>query len=517
MKKLHPQTLTGLIALLTFTLAANAGALGVASGSTISNTGYADFTTDDGVSATATSTPVSATVAQVFAVSVTPDGTTATPGQVVYTAGNTTGAQTTALTYTLSNPGNGTDTFNITTSAVSANVTAANVKYYTDTDGNGVYTPGTDTLITAAVSLAADATKVFFAVYTTPANTTGATNFDVTPAATSVGDATKTDANNLGRIVQKNLYDLSFTATQAKTITTPGTAVYAQTITNTGNVVLTAAQIVLAASAADTTSGGSALAAGSFTQSYTVTIGGTTFASAATPQAALNTALGAGTLAVNAVATLNTTVTSNTGRAAGDKDVLTLSAGITGVTNSVSAFNLGATPITVTDTSTVVKGAGTVTKTQALCGVSGITTPASCPASGGAVATGITVKPGDYVVYYLTATNVGSGNLFNTRVRDVLPAGVSIYSLAAISSQAGNVLYSTTGGATAADWKADPTTLTVPNGATVYAGFDTDANGIVNASDVLPAGKNILFRIKVKVNDGVTAPTAPVTDAQTVS
>jgi uncharacterized repeat protein (TIGR01451 family) len=494
-----------LLVLLSLSLASAAGATGTAAGSTITNIGVLDYTTDDGVTSSVSSTPVSATVAQVYAVSVTPDGTTATPGQTVYTAGNTTAAQTTALTYTLTNPGNGTDTFNVTTSAVSATVTAANVKYYNDTDGNGAYTPGVDTLLTNPVSLAADGTKTFFAVYTTPANAAATTQYDVTPAGTSVGDNTKTDTNNLGRIVQKSIYDLSFSATQAKTITTPGTAAYTQTLTNTGNVALSAAQIALSAAPADTVTG-----TGAFTQSYTVTIGGATSAAFATPQAALNSALGAGSLAVGAFATLNTTVTANSTLSSGNKDVLTLGAAITGVTNS-SSVNNEATPITVTDTSTVVKGAGAITKTQAVCGTSGATTAAACPASSGAALTAITVRPNDYVVYYLSATNSGTGNIFGAKVKDTLPANVSVYSLGATSTQAGTVLYSVNGAA----WTSDPTTLSVASGTTLYAAVDTNADGTITGVDKLAAGTGVLFRIKVTVNGTVN--TAPQTDPQTVN
>ncbi|MGY2896799.1 beta strand repeat-containing protein [Deinococcus sp. UYEF24] len=500
-----------LLSLLTLSLAASAGAVGTSAGNTISNTGYVDYVDDTGASSTAASTPVSATVAQVFAVSVTPDSSGATPGQTVYTAGNTTGTQTTALKYVLSNPGNGTDTFNITTAAVSANVTAANVKYYLDntaTGGGSVIGSydATDTLISGPVNLAADGTKVFFAVYTTPANDAAGTQYDVTPAATSTGDNTKTDVNNLGRIITKSVYDLTFTATQAKNITTPGTAVYVQTLTNTGNAPLTAAQILLSASAADTVSG-----TGAFTQSYTVTVGGTTSASFATPQAALNSALGAGTLAPGAALTLNTTVTANNALASGNREILTLGAAITGVTNSATANNNVPALVLVTDTSTVIKGLGTITKTQALCGTSGSTTAANCPASSGASTTAITVKPGDYVVYYLSATNTGTGSIFATKVRDALPAGVSIYSLAATSTQAGTMLYSINGTA----WTGNATSLSVPNGATVYAAVDTNTDGTITSADTLTTGGSVLFRIKVTVNGTVN--TTPASDPQTVN
>jgi uncharacterized repeat protein (TIGR01451 family) len=507
--------LNGLIALLTLSLASAAGALGTTAGSTISNTGFVDYTTDDGVSATATSTAVSATVLQVYAVNISPDGTAAAPGQTVYT-GNTTAAQITALTYTLRNDGNGTDNFTLTAPAVSSSVTTAGgtVSYYVDAAGGtaGVYDPGVDTLVSGNISLTADATKTFYTVYTVPANTVGGTAFDITPGAVSVGDATKTDANNLGRIIQKTLYSLSFAAPAASNVTTPGVATYTQTLTNTGNTPLTAAQIALSGTPVDTVAAG-----GLFTITYKVTYNGVTPAtSSATPQAALLAAMGASTLAASGVtstATLTTTVTANNLLASGNTDVLTLSAAVTGIVNSASVNNNTATAITLADTTTVIKGAGSVTKTQALCGLSGSTAPASCPVSSGAATTAISVKPGDYVVYYISATNSGTGNILGTKVRDVLPAGVSIHSLAAASTQAGTVLYSINGTA----WTPTPGTLTVVNAATVYAAVDTNADGTITAADTVATNKTVLFRIKVKVNDGGTVNTVPQTDAQTVN
>jgi hypothetical protein len=502
-----------LLALLTLSLAASAGALGTTAGTTISNTGTVAYTTDDGVTSTQTST-VSATVAQVYAVSVTPDNsitTPVTPGQVVYTPGNTTAAQQNILTYTLSNPGNGTDTFNVTTSAVSANVVAANIRYFADTNNNGVYDAGTDVQITAPVSLPADGSIKFFAVYTTPANTTGGTNFDITPAGTSVGDSSKTDINNLGRITQKSLYDLSFGSLDAKTDTTPGTVTYAQTVTNTGNVNLNASSFALSATPVDTTSG-----SGAFTQTYTVTIAGATSAPFATPQAALNAALGAGTIAPAGSFILNSAVTANSTLSSGNKEVLTLGAAIAGVTNSNSVNTNESTAITLTDTTTIVKGNATISKTQALCTYTGVVSssnPPVCPASSGAASTALTVKPGDYVVYYLKATSTGTGNILATKVKDALPLGVSIYSLAATSTQAGTILYSIDG----TTWVTSPTSLTVANGATVYAALDTNGDSTITTADAISSPNSILFRIKVMVNNGGTVSTTPVTDAQAVN
>ena len=501
-----------LLALLTLSLAASAAAVGTASGSTITNTGFVDYTTDDGVSSTATSNVVSATVTQVYSVLVTPDGTTTSPGQTVYTGSNTTAANQVALTYTLKNTGNGADSFTIATAATTV-PGGTGISYYLDTNGNGVYDAGTDTLVSGAVSLAADASKLFFAVYTVPANTAGGTQYDITPSGTSVGDATKTDANNLGRIIQKQVYDFSFTSSQSKTVTTPGTATFSNVVTNTGNTAIPIGTFSATSTLTDTNSSGTALAAGSFTDAFTVTLNGTTYASAATLAGAFSNASAGGSLAVGSVLTVTTSVSAPAGRTVGDKDSALLSVLLSGLTNSASLNNNRSTALTNTDLTTVVKGLGAVSKTQALCGLTGATAFNTCPASSGAASTAISVRPGDYVVYYVAGSNSGNSAVFNTRLRDALPAGVSVQSLAAVSSQAGTVLYSIDG----ATWTSDPTTLSVANGATVYAALDTNASGTITVTDTLSPAATLLFRIKVKVNDGTPNNTVPLTDAQTVS
>lgn len=511
MKKLH-----GLLALITLSLAASAGAAVTLTpaGTVISNTGYVDYTTDDNVTVTnAASNVVSATVSAVYGVTVSPNGDTTTPGQTVYTNSTTTAATTAVLTYTLTNSGNATDSFNLTTVA-GGNTVAASVSYYLETSAtpNG-YTAGTDTLITSINSLPADGTtKTFYAVYTVPAGTAGGAQFDITPVATSVADSTKVDTNNLGRIIETSIYDFTFGASQTGTVKTPGTQTYTNTLTNTGNTAIPLANLVLTSGQTDTTSGGAALAAGSFTDTFTVTIGGTTYASAGTLAGALTNAAAASSVPVAGTVVVTSIVTAPAGRTAGDTDLLSLQASLTGVTTGTSVYNKSS-PVAISDTTTVIKGLGTVGKTQALCGTSGSTAMNTCPASTGAASTGISVKPGDYVVYYLSATNSGTSNIMNTRVRDTLPANVSIASLAAVSTQAGTVLFSTNG----TSWTASPTTLTVANGATVYAALDTDASGTITTADTLAPGSRILFRIKVRINDATAAVMVPQSDPQTVN
>ncbi len=513
--------ITGLLALSGAALA-----VGAPAGSTISNTGSLDYSTDDTAAGpqTATSNTVNIQVQQVYGVSVTPDGTAGTPGQT-YTVDPSTGAVTRygVLTYSLTNTGNGSDSDVLSVFAQSANVTAANVKFYDDTNGNGSYDAG-DTLITGYTNLAADASKTFFAVYPIPVNQAAGTTYDINPQAKSVATGTTaapagpTDNNNYGRIAVNTIYDLSLAASNTGFVTVTGTKTYTETLTNTGNAPVSTSQLNVTQAVTNADKTGAALAAGAFTVSYTATYKGTTGAAAANPQTAISNALGANSLASGEVVTLAVSVTAPTGRQDGDKNTDVLTA-LLNVTTSTTVKNNAATSNggnTITDVTTVQRGVASFVKLQALCGTSGATVPASCPNSASAVQTDVNAKPGDYVVYYLKANNTGTGNLLAVKLRDTLPANTVMYSVgASVTGFTGTVLYSTDG----TTWKTDPTTLgAFTAGTTVlYVGVDTNNDNTITAADSVPGGSQILVRIKVKVRDAAAAPAAPVADGQTVN
>lgn len=95
------------------------------------------------------------------------------------------------LTYSITNTGNGTDNFNLTADpAASGNSFNGVIQgVYVDTDGNGSYTPSTDTLVaTGGLSLpiAEDGSLKVFVVVSLPAGATDAQASQVKLTATSV-------------------------------------------------------------------------------------------------------------------------------------------------------------------------------------------------------------------------------------------------------------------------------------------------------------------------------------------
>lgn len=122
------------------------------------------------------------------------------------------------------------------------------------------------------------------------------------------------------------------------------------------------------------------------------------------------------------------------------------------------------TAASVTDTTTVTVGRLTLTKTVDRA----------------------QARPGQNLTYTITATNAGTGALTNVQVYDALPdntvdtpgfADTEFVSVAATASFAGNVLYSTDGGATWDD--VAPTALGATG--TFYVGVDTDGSDKVGS------------------------------------
>jgi len=128
------------------------------------------------------SNPVTVTVAQAYGVIVKPNGTKAAPGQQVVTLPN----NTSVLTWTVQNPGNGTDTFTLVPQA--DGIAPGDVKFYQD-DGDGVFDPAKDTLVTST-TLAPTITTTIFGTFTVPAASSITTKTYVNLVATSVGSTT---------------------------------------------------------------------------------------------------------------------------------------------------------------------------------------------------------------------------------------------------------------------------------------------------------------------------------------
>ncbi|BDP44388.1 hypothetical protein DAETH_43570 (plasmid) [Deinococcus aetherius] len=498
MKKLLATTL----ALATFSVFSQGLAVGTAANTAISNTGYLDL--NDGVNTTTLqSTPVVVNVTQVYGVTVTPDGTTAAPGQNVTLFPGQTGI----LTYTLTNTGNGTDSFNVAAATANATAQGANILgVYLDNPTTGTvgsYDAG-DTLVTSVASLAADATRTLFVRYSLPSGTTGGSAsgaaHQLNLSGTSAGDTTKTDTNNVGQFTVGRVIDLTLASTQTKTVAPNGTVTFTDTLTNTGNTTLTAADITATVTAAATNAAGASITNG-FTTTYTV--GGTTGNNLDT---LIKSAVGTG---LTAGGSLTITVNVAAPSTPADKDQQALS--ITAYSPTTGAGVTNNAPSTdpqgqIVNTTVVARGVGSVTKTVAYCG----SAASSCPVRTAATAGPVSAKPGEYVVYYLEATNTGTGTLTNVRLRDVLPANFVATSVGATTSATGTLKFSTDG----TTWVGTPVGLTLTGGtSTLYVAVENGGTAsTIDTSDTFPAAGTLRLKIAGYVRSDSTTTTTITRD-----
>lgn len=490
--------------ILTVLLAAasSAFAIGTPAGTAISNTATLDL--NDGTTTTSiNSTPVIVNVTQIYSVAITPNGTTTAPGQTTTVQPGQIGT----LTYTVTNTGNGTDTINLATIAANANATAqgaSNVKIYLDNPTTGTVGSydANDTLVTSLTNVPADSTRTVFVRYTTPTGTTGGAAageshlLDIT--GTSAGDTSKTDTGNVGEVKIGRLVDLSLAVTPpaSKTVAAGGSVTFTDTLTNTGNTTLTAAE--LTGTVVRATINGATPITDNFTVSYTVTGGQGGSATNANLETALNAAIGTGLTAGSAL-TITVTVTPdatagvNNGAKDGDKLTLTLETYSPVLSSGDIVKNnapQGDTQGIVTNTATVQRGVGSALKKVALC-----TTATNCPTYTAAGTADINAKPGDYVVYYLNATNTGTGKLFNVRLKDTLPANFVPTTLGGATNMTGGTLKYSVDGTT---WTTDVTTLgTITGGSsTVSIAYENGGSATtIDTSDSLDGGKSIQMKI----------------------
>jgi uncharacterized repeat protein (TIGR01451 family) len=179
---IKPFFVTSVVA--AFTLASPALADGVSAGTLIENTATATYD-DGGATLTIDSNTVTVRVDELLDVTVTSldAGPISTgPGQKV-------------LTYEITNKGNGPEAFELTTNpAVAGNdFEVAVVNVAADTNGNGVYDPGVDEILTAPETtkvMAADETLTVFVIVTVPGDVTDGQESDlelIAEAATGTG------------------------------------------------------------------------------------------------------------------------------------------------------------------------------------------------------------------------------------------------------------------------------------------------------------------------------------------
>ena len=491
-----------LLTALLLAAGSSALAVGAPAGSTISNTATLEL--NDGVATrTETSNTVNVNVQQVYAVLVTPNGTTAAPGQTVTVQPGSTGI----LNYVVTNTGNGTDS--ITLAAVTANATAQGANIlgaYLDNPTTGTvgsYDAG-DTLVTSLVSVPADGSRTIFVRYSVPAGSTGGSAsgsaHQLNLTATSVGDTSKTDTNNVGQITVGRTIDLTLASTQTKTVAAGGSVSFTDTLTNTGNTPLTAAELTTSTAVA-TTRGGTAIADTAFTTSYSVTGPGGTFSGPAL-DALIDSATGSG-LASGSALTITVTVTPATTTLDASQVALTFKAFSpttgTGIVNNAPDGDVQAT---ITNTAVLQRGVGTVTKTVAKC-----TSSTVCPARASAGTADVSALPGEFVVYYLEAQNSGSGTLTNVRLSDALPANFVITQVGATTSLSGTLKFSKDG----ATWNADVTTLGTLTGGSdrLYVAVENGGTTTtIDAGDTFAAG-TLRLKIVGYVRDGATTGGTP--------
>ncbi len=189
--------------LLQAPLQQEARAVGVAAGTVIGNQATAKYKDINNNSYNSTSNLVTTTVATIYGVTLTPNGTVAVPGQ----SQSATPGTTVYYPYTLTNTGNGPDTYAMTSPVDGTSTFApASKKVYFDANGNGVVDVG-DTLIAdggATVSVPADTSIKLIVEYQVPS--TGVTSGQfaaVDLIANSVGDLGAT----LGTIVDNTNYN----------------------------------------------------------------------------------------------------------------------------------------------------------------------------------------------------------------------------------------------------------------------------------------------------------------------
>lgn len=174
-------------------------------GTSIQNQASATYLDSANQSRTTTSNQVVTVVQQVYAFTITPDGTTSTPGQ---TRNALPGAQV-IFAYTVTNNGNGTDAISLSTTQASSgdNFDLSSVSIVRDANCNGVVDSGEPTV--SSVSLAQGAQACVLVLGTIPAAQADGDTALINLEGTSSGGPT--DTNNWARAVAKTAAALDIT------------------------------------------------------------------------------------------------------------------------------------------------------------------------------------------------------------------------------------------------------------------------------------------------------------------
>ncbi|WP_018465111.1 DUF11 domain-containing protein [Calidithermus timidus] len=189
-------------------------------GTSIQNQASATYLDSANQSRTTTSNQVVTVVQQVYAFTITPDGTTSTPGQ---TRNALPGAQV-IFAYTVTNNGNGTDTIGLSVAQASSgdDFDLSSVSIVRDANCNGVVDSGEPTV--SSVSLGQGAQACVLVLGTIPAARADGDTALINLQGTSSGGST--DTNNWARAVAKTAaaLDVSKSASPSGTVS-PGTSI----------------------------------------------------------------------------------------------------------------------------------------------------------------------------------------------------------------------------------------------------------------------------------------------------
>lgn len=393
---------------------------------------------------------------------VPPAGTTAVSSTLTANPG---GSATYPLVVT--NTGAATDTFNLSASGAGL-PSGATVQFFIDANGDGVADNATPIGNTGAISAAAYVQIV--AVVTVPATATPQTAVGFTFTATSTDNASTSDTQ-ADALTVSAVNNFSFNPNRSGTITSPGTLIYAHSITNNGNSNITALQIAPSGGGAgfgyqvfiDANNNGSVDAG----EQQISPSGATTLTTAITPGTTVN-------LLVEATAAAG--IPSSTV----DTKILTATA----------TFGSGGTSTaSVTDTTTVVAGNLQVSKTASTATVKprGLLTAANYSQS--------------EITYTITAQNIGSASISNVIVFDPIPQYTDFkfttVTVTGCPTGATCVIeYSTDNGGT---W-----TATAPT--------DTNANGYSDSADA-----SRVTNIRVRITNAASTPVNAFTPGSSVT